>query len=227
MAPSRRGSGYVLVAADGGVFTFGDATFYGSAAKACPDAATIGIAASQRAIGYWIGLANARTYAFSPKATSPKCTASPADVVARDLLDRLNAERSARGLPTLSWDGGLADYAKGWSTEMARTGWRHSNIRDLLGDGRFSYVGENIAWARGDGVGAGKLHTMWMQSPSHRDNMLSPTFNVVGIGIFCGSDGKIWATQDFGRLSSAGPGSQAPIANAAPFVRSDGGGPTC
>jgi uncharacterized protein YkwD len=110
---------------------------------------------------------------------------------------------------------------------MARSGWRHSNIGALLDDGRLSYVGENIAWARGGGVGAGTLHTMWMQSPDHRDNMMSPSYNVVGIGIYCGSDGKIWATQDFGRLASSGPGSHAPAAPAEPFVRRGGGGPGC
>jgi ribosomal protein L24E len=227
MSSSRTGRGYVLVAADGGVFTFGDAKFYGSAAKSCPDAATIGVAGSRNTIGYWIGLANARTYAFSPTAKSPVCIATPADGVARDLFGRLNSERAARGLPPLQWDGALAGYAKAWSRDMASNGFRHSAIVHLLDDGRLSYVGENIAWARGAGVTSSTLHTMWMQSQGHRDNMLSPTYNAVGIGVFCAADGTVWATQDFGRYSSLGPGSAAPTTSQEPFVRRDAGGSTC
>jgi uncharacterized protein YkwD/ribosomal protein L24E len=226
IAPSRTGRGYVLVAADGGVFTFGDAKFYGSAAKACPDATTVGIAASRRAVGYWIGLANARTYAFSATSRPPACVSSPTDAAARDLFNRLNAERAARGQPALQWDGALAGYAKGWSAEMSRSGFRHSNISALLGDGRLSYVGENIAWASGPGANSGKLHSMWMQSTGHRNNMLSPTYNVVGIGVHC-SGGRLYATQSFGRLSSTGPGAPAPATSATPFVRSDLGGVGC
>jgi uncharacterized protein YkwD len=110
---------------------------------------------------------------------------------------------------------------------MAHVGFHHSNITNLLGDGRLSYVGENIAWAGGAGVGSGTLHTMWMQSQGHRDNILSPTYNVVGIGVYCAADGTIWATQSFGRLASTGPGAPAPTAPAEPFVRRDGGGPSC
>jgi uncharacterized protein YkwD len=227
MSASGTGKGYVLVAADGGVFTFGDAKFYGSAAKSCPDAATIGIAGSRNTIGYWIGLANARTYAFSPNSPAPKWIPSAADKVAQDLFQRLNDERAARGRPSLQWDCGLANYSKAWSGEMSRTGFRHSNIASLLNGGRLSWVGENIAWTRGAGVGSSTLHTMWMQSPGHRDNMLSPTYNVVGIGVYCAADGTVWATQNFGRYSSLGPGAPSPKTSADPFVRRDAGGSTC
>jgi cysteine-rich secretory family protein len=66
-----------------------------------------------------------------------------------------------------------------------------------------------------------------MQSQGHRDNMMSPAYNTVGIGVYCAPDGTLWATQDFGRLSSSGPGYAAPSAPATPFVRRDGGGPGC
>jgi uncharacterized protein YkwD/ribosomal protein L24E len=227
MTPSASGRGYVLVAGDGGVFTFGDAKFYGSAAASCPDASTVGIAASRRAVGYWIGLSNARTYAFSATSKAPKCVATPADAVARDLFNRRNSERAARGRAPLSWDGALAGYAKSWSAQMSRSGFRHSDIRNLLNDGRLSWVGENIAWARGAGVASGTMHSMWMQSQGHRDNMMSPAYNVVGIGVYCAPDGTLWATQSFGRLSTLGPGYAAPAAPASPFVRRDSGGPAC
>jgi uncharacterized protein YkwD len=232
MAATGRGRGYTLVAADGGVFTFGDARFYGSAAASCPDAMTVGIAASRNAVGYWIGLANARTYAFSPAMSRPKC-AGPSNPIARDLLNRINAERAARGLAPLQWDAGLANYAQAWSVEMSHgglgsppPGFHHSNIQNLLGDGHLSWVGENIAYWQGAGGTSGRLHSMWMQSQGHRDNILSTAYNSVGIGVYC-SGGVIWATQNFGRASTLGPGWQSPHTGPAPFVRQDVGGPGC
>ncbi len=110
---------------------------------------------------------------------------------------------------------------------MPGGGFHHSNISALLNDGRLSWVGENIAWARGAGVASSTMHSMWMQSQGHRNNMLSPTYDVVGIGVYCAPDGTLWATQSFGRLASTGPGAPAPSAPASPFVRRDGGGPSC
>jgi uncharacterized protein YkwD len=37
-----------------------------------------------------------------------------------------------------------------------------------------------------------------MASPPHRANILSRGFNVVGVGMARGPDGRIWATVDFG-----------------------------
>src|SRR6202034_1526987 len=53
MAPTPDGAGYWLVAADGGVFTFGDAPFEGSGAGATTaGAAAVGLAG--RPGGYWV-----------------------------------------------------------------------------------------------------------------------------------------------------------------------------
>jgi uncharacterized protein YkwD len=226
MTATRSGHGYLLVAADGGVFTFGDAHFYGSAARSCPDASTVGVATARRTAGYMIGLSNARTYSFAPGSAVQGCphSSSAASAVALDLLARMNSERAARGIAPLSWDGSLASYATSWSTEMARSGFRHSNISSLLG--RLSWVGENIAWASGGTITSGRFHTMWMQSQGHRDNMLSPYFNVVGIGVYRAADGKVYATQDFGRTANLGAGAASPQTGPNPFVRNDLGGPS-
>jgi hypothetical protein len=42
MAPTRDGAGYWLIAADGGVFNYGDAIFSGSAAPLATDNAAVG-----------------------------------------------------------------------------------------------------------------------------------------------------------------------------------------
>ena len=78
--PRPSGGGYTMVAADGGLFRFGAASpFYGSAVNACPGAPAVAVAMSPGADGYWITFADARTYAFSPSSSAPKC--KPADRV--------------------------------------------------------------------------------------------------------------------------------------------------
>jgi uncharacterized protein YkwD len=227
MAPAPSGSGYLLVAGDGGVFLFGSVSFYGSAAGACPGAAAVGVATSPGATGYWITFGDARTYAFSPSSKPPTCAptgTSKAQVAAADIFKRLNDERAARGLAPLAWNTQLASYASAWSADMAVNGFRHSNISNLLGP--FNFVGENIAMGSA-GVSAGTLHIMWMNSTGHRTNMLAPGFNSVGVGVYCAPNGSIWATQNFGRTSDAGPPPPTPTPPLNPIVRSDPGTSTC
>ena len=57
MAATADGRGYWLVAADGGVFTFGDARFFGSAASSQaggPPATYVAMASAPRGDGYWL-----------------------------------------------------------------------------------------------------------------------------------------------------------------------------
>ncbi len=201
------GGGYLLLAADGRVFNFGGARNYGSASNACPGAPAVAIATAPRAVGYWIAFANARAFALSPAAHAPRCQGtrtpapSKASAAATDLFNRLNDERQARGLAPLSWDPYLAAYATNWSRTMGNSDMHHSNIGALLGP--YDYVGENIAMGSA-GVPASALHIHWMQSQGHRDNILSPGFQRVGVGVYCAPNGSIWATEDFGRPMSSG-----------------------
>jgi glucose/arabinose dehydrogenase len=54
MAATRTGRGYWLAAADGGVFTFGDARFFGSAGNLRLAAPVVGMAARPQNDGYWL-----------------------------------------------------------------------------------------------------------------------------------------------------------------------------
>ena len=52
MAPTPDGKGYWLVASDGGIFSYGDSGFYGSAA-AVPGQDIVAMAATPDGLGYW------------------------------------------------------------------------------------------------------------------------------------------------------------------------------
>jgi hypothetical protein len=65
MVPSANGAGYFMVASDGGVFTFGDATFAGS----CPgiggcSGAAVAVMPDATGHGYWLVTQTGRVYAF-------------------------------------------------------------------------------------------------------------------------------------------------------------------
>jgi hypothetical protein len=58
------GTGYWLVASDGGVFAFGDAQFYGSMAGNRLNSPIVGIAATQDGLGYWLVASDGGVFAF-------------------------------------------------------------------------------------------------------------------------------------------------------------------
>src|ERR1019366_5628098 len=71
MAPTADGAGYWLIAADRGVFSFGDATFYGSMGSApTPDPAEK-VVSSRSGHGYWIVDQTGTSWAFGDAGAVP------------------------------------------------------------------------------------------------------------------------------------------------------------
>jgi uncharacterized protein YkwD len=127
----------------------------------------------------------------------------------------MNQRRAKRGLPRLRHNASLESAAQNHSMEMdALNFFDHdspsgsSPLSRITGAGyiagaRSWGIGENIAWASGDAGSPKVIITMWMNSPGHRQIMLSRAFRQVGIGVAIGSpdgdeaDGAIY-TADFG-----------------------------
>jgi uncharacterized protein YkwD len=118
----------------------------------------------------------------------------------RVLFEALNQERTSRGLTALQWDSSLAVAAREHAALMAR---RNTLSHQLPGEApvqdrataagaRFSLIAENIAVAPDPTV----IHSAWMRSPHHRENILDPELTVVGIAVVKGSEG-LFAVQDF------------------------------
>lgn len=150
----------------------------------------------------------------APVSSAPPSQAPPADDgsapaegrMARAIFDRVNDERTARGLEPVGWSDQLAGVAGDWSAAMADTGrFEHQDLGAVLSSGDvegLQAMGENIATSSGR-VPAGVLHVGWMRSDEHRVNVLNPGFDRLGIGVVCAADGSVWATQEFGRTTSA------------------------
>jgi uncharacterized protein YkwD len=118
----------------------------------------------------------------------------------RSLFDALNRERTAQGLPALQWDESLAAAARQHATRMAQQNVLSHQLpgeapvqdRATRAGARFSLIAENIALAPNPAT----IHSAWMQSPHHRENILDPQLTEVGIAVIKGGDG-LFAVQDF------------------------------
>lgn len=123
----------------------------------------------------------------------------------KDLLRVLNRERAARNLPALEPFSPLATLAKRHSSEMARLDvLTHASASgrsytDRLVDAGifFAANGENVA--RSGSSVPEAIHESFMASPGHRENVLNPDFDQVGIGIVRGDRGAYFVTEDFAR----------------------------
>ncbi|WP_233488907.1 CAP domain-containing protein [Blastococcus sp. TF02-9] len=170
----------------------------------------------------------------APPSTTPPAGdgATPAEErMARAIFDRVNAERTARGLAPVGWSDQLAAVARSWSESMAQSGrFEHQDIGEVLGSGDVEglrAMGENIATSSA-AVPAGVLHVGWMRSDEHRVNVLNPGFDRLGIGVVCAADGSVWATQEFGRTASADlPAIASQTPPQEPIARPAEDGPGC
>jgi len=150
--------------------------------------------------------APAPTTAPSPAPPPPPAPASPppppapsaADVdgaCERDLFDRTNAARVQNGLAPLAFDGRPHGVARDWSRQMAAAG-RMSHNPDLGGDLSRAGVDWQLA---GENVGRGPgavVFAMWMDSPTHRANILEPDFDAFAVACIASGEDR-WITQVF------------------------------
>ncbi|MBW3577721.1 MAG: cell wall-binding repeat-containing protein [Actinobacteria bacterium] len=121
---------------------------------------------------------------------------------------RLNAERSVRGLPSLSHSDALRTVARRHSQRMMAEGRIFHNQR-LQQDveavfPNWAEIGENV----GVGPTVPAVHLALMESPTHRANILSTNYAHIGVGVVTGAD-RLFATQNFLRLEPGGARPQA------------------
>jgi uncharacterized protein YkwD len=123
----------------------------------------------------------------------------------RTLLTAINSARAAAGVAPLRATGSLTSAAAWQSQALARAGYLDhtspdgSTLIDRLTRSRWhgTTAGEDLAVAESPTVAV----AMWMQSPGHRQNLLSPSFRTVGLGLARGMwSGReaFYVTADFG-----------------------------
>ena len=144
----------------------------------------------------------------APDKTPANSLVSPSDSstydlqAERQLLEMANTERAHAGLAPLKMDDGLVHAARAHAAEMAS---QNQLSHQFSGEPslpqrlaassplHLERAGENVAVA----PNPDQAHQALMSSPPHRDNLLSPNFNVAGFGLFR-SGRLLYVAQDFG-----------------------------
>lgn len=153
--------------------------------------------AARRALllGLVVALAVVVTAAPAAAATHPHAE--------QRLVQKMNAERGARGLGALAVDARLTEIARDWTPRMIADGQlSHRPGADLtrLAPSGWTRLGENVGRTVKSGAGEAelvdRLHDAFMASPGHRDNILGD-YRYVGVGIQRSGDGGMWVTVNF------------------------------
>lgn len=129
----------------------------------------------------------------------PTSDASP-NAAEQFLLAAANQDRVTRGLQPLRYDPILAQAALAHAREMAERraishqfpGEPQLSVRGANAGARFSLISENVARAPLSIM----IHDLWMNSKGHRENLLDPNVNTVGIAVVV-RDNEYYAVEDF------------------------------
>lgn len=122
---------------------------------------------------------------------------------AEQLFTLGNQARVAQGLTPLEWDPALATAALNHCARMAAEGpLSHQyagepdlDVRAGQAGAHFSLIEENIAEAPQPAT----IHEAWMNSPLHRQNLLNPDVDRVGIAVVARGN-QLYAVADFGHF---------------------------
>ena len=143
----------------------------------------------------------------------PTATAvSEEDLRLNQLIQLTNEYREKNGLPQLKVNNRLSAAAQTYAERMAKEGFFDHvapdgrTIADRINASGYSYLvcGENIA----EGYNSPEeVMKAWIESPSHRENLLFPKFQEIGVGYAIGSstesgDRYPYWVQEFGERES-------------------------
>jgi len=106
MAATPTGRGYWLVASDGGVFSFGDATFYGSTGSIHLNQSIVGMAATPTGRGYWLVASDGGIFSYGD-ATFYGSTGS---IQLNQPIVGMAATPTGRGYWLVASDGGIFSF---------------------------------------------------------------------------------------------------------------------
>ena len=131
----------------------------------------------------------------APSAGSAKSrgTMTPVTKLQTTLLRQINGFRASHGLTRLRVSQALTTAANGHSAQMARLGYfSHSSANGVSFSRRIAQVypargfrswsvGEHLVCG-GPDIGAVRAFRLWLASPPHRANLLSPRWREIGLG---------------------------------------------
>ena len=133
-------------------------------------------------------------YGSAPGEKLARSTAGPTD----NVFSMVNGARSSEGLAALQRDEALDHVALEQAEAMRGTktlshGANGESLDERLAALNLRSAGENVAHA----TDLARAHRSLWRSPSHRENLLHPAFELVGIGVAPDDDGTVWVCEIF------------------------------
>lgn len=109
-------------------------------------------------------------------------------ITAEELINLTNSKRAEAGLSTLTVNPVLSQAAQAKGADMvAKNYWAHTSPDGLTpwtffknSNYRYLYAGENLARDFSDSAG---VVNAWMNSPTHRENVISNRYREIGIAV--------------------------------------------
>lgn len=126
--------------------------------------------------------------------------------VERAAFDMVNRKRAEKGLQLLEWSDEIAAIARVHSRNMAEFRFfSHRGLDSKLvsdraddqGVEKWRAIGENIAFNRGYKDPMTKAVELWLDSPSHKRNLLDCNWRESAVGVAVAEDGSYYFTQVF------------------------------
>jgi uncharacterized protein YkwD len=132
----------------------------------------------------------------APGEASAPSHASPEDA----LVDMVNGARASEGLGRVRRDERLDRLALEQAEAMRKQKSLSHEVSGKSLDERVSELalrsaGENVAHA----TDLARAHRSLWKSPSHRENLLHPDFELVGVGVARDDDGSVWVAEIFAK----------------------------
>ncbi len=122
------------------------------------------------------------------------------------IFELVNAQRHKSGLNILDWDENLARMARVYSEKMVNENFfEHADLdgKTVVDRAKDSHIknwrkiGENLFYCEGYRDFDAVAVSGWMNSATHRRNILDGDWTATGIGIAESNDGRIYITQVF------------------------------
>jgi uncharacterized protein YkwD len=125
----------------------------------------------------------------------------------RKIFEAVNAQRQEHGLEALEWNSELLRPAREHSRRMGSAGFfsHEDPERGLLAKRlqaagiRYMAAGENLFALKGIADVPQAAVQGWMNSPGHREIMLSRSFDGTAVGVYRTDTGVVYGTQIFTR----------------------------
>lgn len=124
--------------------------------------------------------------------------------LADQVLQLVNLERAENDLPPVAFSDSLAKIADDYACRMiADDFFSHTDPQTGYGPGDRAVAGKYSFHAIGENLAAGQMSAadvmkVWMESPSHREIILDPRWQELGVAVRMGGEFDIYWVQEFG-----------------------------